>query len=135
MNGIALVVVAALLWGVGSFVSKVAVTAIGPWTAALVRSIVFFPLVAGFVLWRRQPSLERNRGLVYGALAGAVLGVGIVATRFSLSFYDVSLVDPIRRLNVLVAVLLSVLVLDEALTVRKGLGIATAIAALYLLTP
>lgn len=135
MNGIVLVLVAALLWGVGSFVSKVAVTSVGPWTAALVRSVVFFPLVAGFVLWRRQSPLERNRGLAYGAVAGAVLGVGIIATRLSLSAYDVSLVDPIRRLNVLVAVVLSVLVLDEALTVRKGLGIVTAIAALYLLAP
>jgi transporter family protein len=135
MNGIALVLVAAVLWGVGSFVSKVAVTAIGPWTASLVRSAVFFPLVTGYVLWRREPDLEQGDGLLYGALAGAVLGVGIIATRLSLSVYDVSLVDPIRRLNVLVAVVLSVVVLGEALTTRKALGIVTAIVALYLLAP
>lgn len=135
MHGLALILIAAALWGVGAFFSKVAVASVSPWTTSLVRSAVFFPLVAGFVLSRTRVSARIDRPTAYAAGAGALVGVTILSTRFALTAYEVSLVAPIRRVGLLVTVGLSALLLDEALTPRKLLGVAAALAALFLLSP
>ncbi len=72
MNGMALVLVAALLWGVGSLFAKVAVLTVDPWATSLVRSAVLVPVVATFVL--RETGLDS--GCCTGVPAIARIGVG-----------------------------------------------------------
>lgn len=133
MRGLALVVLAAVCWGLAGFVSKLAVGSVSAWTAAVVRSAVFFPVVAGFVLSQTTVRWNRDRPTAYAIGAGVAVGLAVVSTRLALTVYEVSLVSPIRRLNVLVTVLLSVLVLEESMTGRKAAGIAAAVGAIILL--
>jgi|GEM_PF-2624967 len=133
-RGISLVLLAGLLWGVGSFISKVGVTAVGPWTAAYVRSLAFFPVVTGYILWKGELSLNWNQGTAYSMAAGLLTGATVILARQALQFYDVSLVNPVIRLNILVTLLLSVIVLKERINWKKGLGVAFALGALILLS-
>jgi uncharacterized membrane protein len=134
-RGIALIVAAAALWGVSDVFSKVAVASASPWLTSLVRSLVFFPIVAGWSVRRGRPRTGFDRATLAAAAAGVVVGVSIVATRFALLSYDVSIVSPIKRLGLLVTVVLGIAVLDEHLTVRKAVGIVAAVGAVVLLAP
>jgi transporter family protein len=134
MRGIWLVLTAAVLWGVGSLFSKVAVATVDPWTAALVRSLVFFPIVAAFVLRRTRVSWRADRATLYGIGAGLATGVSILSARVALTAYDVSLVSPVRRLSLLVTVAVAVLVFEESLTARKLAGVGAALGGALLLS-
>jgi uncharacterized membrane protein len=135
MHGLLMILLAAVVWGVGDIFSKLAVETTSPWLTSLVRSATFFPIVAACVLRQGRPRVRADRATVAAAGAGTLVGVAIVAARFALEHYDVSIVSPIRRLSLLVTVVLSVLVLDETLTTRKAAGIVTALVAALLLAP
>ena len=133
-KGILLVFFAGLIWGIGSFFSKIGVTLVGPWSASYLRTIVFFPVVLGFILWRGNLTFTWNRSIAYSVLAGLLTGGAILLARKALEFYDVSVVNPVLRLNILVTILLSILILKETITWRKSLGILFALTALILLS-
>lgn len=134
-EGMIFIIIAAFLWGVGDFFSKIAVTAIGPWSAVLIRSMFFFPIVMGYVFYHEDFTVSVNKGSIYPVLAGVFIGLGIIFSRFSLSIYEVSLVKPIQRLSILITVILSIVFLNEKVTKRKALGVGFAIVAFFLLYP
>jgi transporter family protein len=134
VNGLVLILAAAVLWGIGSFFSKLAVTTIEPWTAALVRSVVFFPIVGGYVASQTRLTWPSGTSAGYALAAGVLTGVTVLTTRLALTVYDVSVVSPIKRLSLLVTVSLSVVVFSETLTRRKVGGIFAALAALVFLS-
>lgn len=134
-KGIFFIILAACLWGVGGFFSKMGVASVGPWKAAFVRSLCFLPVVMGFVLSREHVNISFGRGALYPIAAGMLVGVGIILSRLSLSLYEVSLVAPIQRLSILVTVILSFIVLEEKLTPRKSLGIGLALTSFFFLFP
>lgn len=137
MRGYAWILGGALFWGLSEFFSKLAVASIGPWTASLVRSFVWFPIIVGYVAWRAEDglSLARFDGWTYAVGSGLCIGGGILFQRLALVVYDVSLVSPFRRINVLVTVLVSAVVLGEVLTLRKSLGVVAALVAVFMLSP
>lgn len=132
------VIIAAGFWGCGAFVSKLGVIAVGPWTVALVRSIVFFTIISAFFFWKREPdwkdTLKIKKSNVYSILAGVLTGVCVILIPLSLNFFEVSLVSPMLRLNVLIAVVLSVIFLNEGIGKRKMIGISFAMLAFFLLS-
>jgi transporter family protein len=65
-------------------------------------------------------------------LGGIALAVGIVAFYRALSAGPVSVVVPIFGLFIATSSVVGFLVLDEPLTLRKGLGITLALLAVYL---
>ncbi len=134
-KGISLVIAAAFLWGLGGFLSKMAVTSVGPWKSALIRSLLFFPLVIGYVISKKEFVLRLEKDSLYSVGAGLTVGFGIILIRLSLTFYDVSIVKPIQRLSILVTVILSVYILGEKITIKKGLGVITALIAFFFLFP
>ncbi|MDG5776291.1 EamA family transporter [Haloarculaceae archaeon H-GB2-1] len=68
----------------------------------------------------------------YAYAAGLALAVGILAYYRALSLGPVSVVVPIFGMFLVTSSLLGIVVLDEPLTARKGLGLAFAVAAVYL---
>lgn len=134
-KGISLVIMAAFLWGLGGFLSKIAVDSIGPWKSAFIRTIVFFPIVIGYVLSRKGFTLKLEKDIIYSIGAGLTVGIGIILVRLSLTYYDVSIVKPIQRLSILVTVILSVYILDEKITLTKGIGVILALLAFFFLFP
>lgn len=129
------VISAALLWGLGGFLSKLGVSSIGPWNAALIRSLFFLPLVQFYVLSREDFEVEFKRVSIYPIAAGLMIGLGIIFVRLSLSFYELSTIKPLQRLSILITVVLGVVILKEKFSIIKGLGIGFAILAFFLLFP
>lgn len=134
-EGITLVIVAAFLWGIGDFISKMSVDELGPWTAALIRSIFFLPIVIVFVLLDDESAFSFDRDSIYPMLAGVFVGAGIILSRLSMSVYEVSLVKPIQRLSILITVILSIVFLGEKIDKVKTIGIGLAIGAFFFLYP
>lgn len=128
------VFLASLLWGVGRFVAKIGVTSIGPWMSSFIRSLVFLPVVTFFVFLTGGIDLRWNRGTLYAAIAGILVGGTIILFRVAYSFFEVSFVDPILRLNILVTGGIGVLLLGEKLTYRKIAGLVSSLMALFFLT-
>lgn len=134
-EGMVFIIAASLLWGVGDFFSKLAVTAVGPWSAVFMRSLFFFPIVMGYVLYKEDFTVSVDKDSIYPMLAGVFVALGIIFSRFSLSLYEVSLVKPIQRLSILITVILSIVFLNENMTRRKAVGVGFAVLAFFLLYP
>ncbi|MBS3816815.1 MAG: DMT family transporter [Candidatus Thermoplasmatota archaeon] len=134
-SNILLILVAAFLWGIGDFFSKIGVTAIGPWSASFIRSAFFLPIVLVYVLYDRDFDFSFDSASIYPMLAGLFIGLGIILSRLSLSIYEVSLVKPIQRLSILITVILSVVFLGEEIDKVKVVGVGLAVAAFFFLYP
>jgi len=70
----------------------------------------------------------------YVYAAGACLAVGIIAYYRALRLGPVSVVTPVFGLFLVTSSAVGVLFLDETFTLRKGLGVAFAVLAVYLTT-
>lgn len=70
----------------------------------------------------------------YVIAAGLCLAVGIVAYYRALKLGPVSVVVPVFGLFIVTSSIIGILFLEEALTLRKGLGIALAVLAVYLVS-
>jgi transporter family protein len=73
-----------------------------------------------------------GRAVLYMLGAGVVLAVGILAYYRALAGGPVSVVTPIYGMFLVGSSALSILFLDESLTLQKGAGIALAVVAVYL---
>ena len=129
------IISAALMWGLGGFLSKLGVSSVGPWNAALIRSLVFLPLVQFYVLSREDFEVKLKKVSMYPIAAGLIMGLGIIFVRLSLSFYELSTIKPLQRLSILITVVIGVVILKEKFSIIKGLGIGFALLAFFLLFP
>ena len=73
-----------------------------------------------------------GRTALYMVGAGVFLAVGILAYYRALAAGPVSVVTPVYGMFLVGSSLLSVLFLDDSLTLQKGAGIALAVVAVYL---
>lgn len=147
MRAIILALLAGLCWGVGEVFTKSVLHThkIGPITAIFVRSAVALPiLLAAYLIavhaLRAEPRDWPRAGT--GTLARLILGSGLVAGAAAMIFFysalsvgEVSRVKPIAFATApMVAVLIGWLVLGEAMTTRKALGVASILLGVVLLT-
>ncbi len=79
--------------------------------------------VSGFLTHSKSP---------YVYAAGLFLAVGIIAYYRALSLGPVSVVVPVFAMFIVTSSAVGVVLLDETLTLRRGVGIALAIVAVYL---
>lgn len=102
--------------------------------AALVANTVLVIVTIGVVVVSDVQVIEQlqNPKMRLVLLAGVCLTVGILAYYRALARGPVSLVAPIFGLFLVSSSLVGVVALDEALTVRKAVGIALAIIAIFL---
>ena len=73
-----------------------------------------------------------GRTALYMVGAGVFLAVGILAYYRALAAGPVSVVTPVYAMFLVGSTVLSVLFLDDSLTLQKGAGIALAVVAVYL---
>ncbi len=155
MQAILLAIGAGLCWGVGELFTKSVLHThkIGPMTAIAVRSTVALPVIwaAYFIATHIVKSGRENPAWYKGALAGGadsvtilklVLGSGLVAGAAAMIFFyaalsigEISRIKPIAfTLAPAVAVLLGWLVLGEAMTPKKAIGVVLILAGVLTLT-
>jgi len=68
----------------------------------------------------------------YAYAGGLFLAIGIIAYYRALATGPVSIVVPVFGMFIVTSSLIGVVFLDETMTARKGLGLAFAVAAVYL---
>jgi len=148
MNAILLAIGAGVCWGVGEVFTKSVLHTgkVGPITAIAVRSTVALPVLwlAYYIAMYRLKIEPTNwwANADTPTLLKLTLGSGLVAGAFAMLFFyaalhagEISRIKPIAfTLAPAVAVLIGVLVLGEAFSVRKGIALAMILGGVVLLT-
>lgn len=125
-----------VLWGAWGFFAKQAASSLGWKTAWLVQAGAEFCVYAiAFGVLRPPLTGSPGKGLLFAALAGVCGPLGsalfyIAITRAKTA----SVVVPLTALYPVVTIALLFLVLNERVSLTKGIGIALAIAAGLLLS-
>ncbi|WP_181691138.1 EamA family transporter [Natronomonas sp. LN261] len=116
--------------------TKVAMQELPADTVALVTNGMLVVGTLTLVLATDRPFLSAltHERAPYMYAAGACLTVGILAYYRALAGGPVSVVVPIFGLFLVASSVIGIVVLDEALTVRKGAGIVLAVVAVFLTT-
>lgn len=149
MKAILLAIGAGVCWGIGEVATRSVLHSgkVGPITAIAVRSTVALPLIwiaYAVAMYGLKAQTEPANWLQAGGptLAKLVLGSGVVAGAAAmilfysaLSLGEVSRIKPIAfAVAPAVGALLGWLVLGEAMTVKKAVGVMTILAGVVILT-
>jgi drug/metabolite transporter (DMT)-like permease len=128
------VFVATVAMGIVSFIYKLGAIAGGsPATVLTGQASVFLPLATLFALARDRGFHPPPGAWRHGAAAAALLLFGLVMLLAGLAHGEASVLVPVAQMSFVVTAGLGFIVLREPLTLRKGFGLAFAIAALICL--
>jgi len=128
------VLVATVAMGIVNFLYKLGAIAGGsPATVLAGQASVFLPLAMLFALMRDRGFHPSPRAWRHGATAAVLLLFGLVMLLAGLAHGEASVLVPVAQMSFVVTAGLGFIFLHEALTLRKGLGLAFAIAALFCL--
>ncbi len=121
----------ALFAGLTAVLSKVGVKDVPSNLATLIRILVLLPIVAVIVVmrgeWRPIASLSRST-LVFLALSGLATGFSWLCYYRALQLGPASVVAPIDKLSLVVAVVLAVAFLGEHLRAVEWVGLVLIVA-------
>ncbi|MEW6659899.1 MAG: DMT family transporter [Thermodesulfobacteriota bacterium] len=134
MSWLAFSLMAAGLWGVWGFLSKVATQQLPP-QAVYLLAICGHGVVLGYLCLSGGLAVPwQPWGLAAGLAAGVCMAFGLLCFFKALAGGEASVVVPLTALYPLVTVILSGVVLQEAVTPRHLAGVALALAAVWLLS-
>jgi transporter family protein len=130
-----------------ALVALVAYTLVSPLTKIATRDLPsdavaavtngMLALAALGLTWYAGDSISRtltHPDRLYVLAAGVCLSVGIIAYYRALKLGPVSVVVPVFGTFLVTSSLAGIVLLDEPLTLRKGLGVALAVVAVLLVT-
>ena len=128
----ALIAMAAM--GVANFFYKVgALTGGSPATFIAGQAAIFLPLATGFA-WRVDGGLRTTRAAwIHAGTAAALFLLALVLLFESLARGEASVLVPISQMGFVVTAAFGLVFLREPFTMRKGAGLAFAVAALVCL--
>jgi transporter family protein len=146
MNAVLLAIAAGLCWAVGELCTKMVLSTgrIGPITCVTVRCAVALPIMLA-VYWLMVPVMKTEprdwMGAPNDVLLKLILGSGVVAGALALALFygalkvgDLSVVKPIAfTVAPAAAVVLSWLVMKEAVDVRKVIGVVLVLAGVVMI--
>jgi len=122
--------------GITAVLSKIGVEGVPSNLATLIRIVVIFPFVV-FLVWSmgdwRAPSTIPARTMLFLALSGVATGLSWLCYYHALQLGPASLVSPIDKLSLLVAVILAVTMLGERLNTRQWAGAALMVVSTLLI--
>jgi transporter family protein len=127
-----LCLVALVFWGVWGWLSKVATRTDPPSSFAFWATIASLLPIAAFAF-----TAAPKHGLKLSPLmlaAGLCAGAATVAFYLALHKGPASVVMPFTGMYILIPAVLGIIVLKEPMTVMKGLGLASAVLAVFFLS-
>jgi len=128
------VVVATLAFGASNFFHTVGLRhGAVPETLAVAQAALFMPLATGVVYFADRKLAPPSVTFKYGAAAAIVLLGATIFLLRGVAGGQASVLVPIAQMGFIVAALLGVFVLRERVTVRKAIGLVSALAALAVL--
>jgi len=133
-----LALMAAILWGCGAFLEKIAMKGSDPMAGVFIRAFVAFVASAGFFTmgthgWRpltESPPLSIALFIITG-ITSMVLGQALFFQ--ALRHGEASRVVPISGTYPLIAAILSVAFLGEPITVKKAVAVLLIVSGIALL--
>lgn len=120
--------------GTTAVLGKIGVQGIPSNLATLIRTAVIFPFLIGIVVVRREwTSLHSisTHSLIFLILSGVATGLSWMCYYRALQLGPASLISPIDKLSMVVAIGLSVAFLGERLTMSQWFGVAMMIVGAY----
>ena len=131
LSSVLRVLIATVAMGIVSLVYKLAAIAGGsPATVLTGQASVFLPLATVFALARDHGFHPPPGAWRHGATAAVLLLFGLVMLLAGLARGEASVLVPVAQLSFVVTAGLGFVFLRETLTLRKGFGLAFAVAAL-----
>ncbi len=122
------------LWGLWGFLSKVAARQLPP-QAVYLLAICGHAVVIGYLWMGGGLSIPViSWGLTAGLAAGICMAFGLLCFLKALTLGTAAVVVPLTALYPLVTVVLSRVVLQEAISPRQLTGVALALVAVWLLS-
>jgi uncharacterized membrane protein len=104
-----------------------------PETLAVAQAALFMPLATTVVYLADRQLVPPMPALKYGAAAAIVLFGATIFLLHGIALGQASVLVPIAQMGFIVAALLGIFVLREPVTLRKAIGLASALAALGVL--
>jgi transporter family protein len=132
-NWILPAIVTVICWGIWGFVPKITIQYINPMSAIIFESIGVI-IVAVVVLWLLgfHPEIH-PKGVGLAILTGIIGMIGALGFLFAVKSGKVSNVVMFTAMSPILTILLAYLLLKEPITLREGIGILFAFAALFLI--
>ncbi|MBD3277426.1 MAG: EamA family transporter [Candidatus Aegiribacteria sp.] len=126
---------ATLLWGIWGITAKLAADRIGHWPSLFVYSTTsFLAVLLMFKLFGSGLSSVTGSGMLLAVTAGLSGALAIAAFQKALSSGPLSTSISLTSLYPILPVIYGVLLLNEKITMTKGIGILLALAAGVLLS-
>lgn len=121
-------------WGVWGLLTKVATLHLPPFTAYLISTMGYLPIIGILLIGSGFRVPWHAVGWSVSLAAGVCAALGLLCYYRALGGGPAAKVVPVTALYPLVTVLLSYFLLKENLTLRHLAGIATALVAVWLLS-
>ncbi len=123
-----------VLWGFWSFVPKITIRYISP-KSAIIYEVLGGVCVATIVLYflNFRPDMH-PKGVALAITTGLLGFLGALCFLIAVSEGPVALIVSVTALYPVISILLAMCVLKEPITVKQGVGIIFALAAMFLVT-
>ena len=123
--------------GLTAIFGKLGVEGMNSNLATLIRVVVIFVITVLLVTWRNEwqmPQVLRPQSVGFLVLSGVATGASWLLYYRALQMAPASLVAPIDKLSVVFAIVLGVVFLGEALTLKLAIGGALIVIGTLVLT-
>jgi uncharacterized membrane protein len=130
-RALAEVAVATIAFGASNFFHTVGLRhGAVPETLVVAQAAAFMPLATFVVYLADRKFLPPPTTFKYGAAAAIVLLAAIILLLHGVAQGQASVLVPIAQMGFIIAAMLGIFILDERITVRKTIGLVSALAAL-----
>jgi transporter family protein len=124
---------ALVLWGVWGFLQKLATNHMPPRNVYFVSALGAMTVVFVILATGRLPLRLSAEGTLFAVLAGVCSSLGGLLFLHAVSRGPASVVITFTALYPMVAIILSFSLLNEAVTMKQGIGIVLAVLSMVLL--
>ncbi len=136
MNWIIYAVACLILYGIMQFYIKLSSTGNNPVASSMLFITVQFiaQIVLGaYFITKSDLNMDAN-SIKYGILGGIAAAVATILFFLAVESGPLSKVGPIVNMSLIITVLLGVVFMNEAMSLRVAAGVVFAIASIFLLT-
>ncbi|EMA36189.1 EamA family transporter [Halococcus hamelinensis] len=119
-------------WGIWIVVGNAASESIDPRTAAAISYLTAGLLAVGFVVVSDASLAVTARGGMLAGVAGLFTGIGLISMYMGFAQGSTTVVSTLGAMYFVVAAIISMGVLGEAITITRAVGIAFAVVGVVL---
>lgn len=129
-----LAILSVVLWGVWGFFQKLATNNMPPRSVYIFATAGALCVVSSVVATSDFPLNVTSKGVLFAVLAGACSSLGGLLFLNALSRGTASIVIPFTALYPVITIALCLTILQEAITLKQGIGIVLALISMFLLS-